>query len=119
MTLKEARAARRAKSGLRRRKTGIQRTVRSSLTAAVIGEPAFSTVASRLLEPSVTRAATPTPATSVAQTSETTTIFGCVVRSAVKSEKLFITPSPGSHPVSRDDPEKGSRGIMVGPRGVG
>src|SRR5215470_1047593 len=97
-TQKKAPRKGRAKWGVEKTKNR-QRTVRSVLVEAVIGAPALTTVASKRLpavaEPSVTRAATPTPATSVAQTSETTTIFRWVMRSAVKSEELFMGPSPG------------------------
>src|ERR1700745_2911223 len=70
--------------------------VRDSLVAAVPGLPALITVASNRpsAEPSATRAATPRPATSVAQTSATATTFRWVMRSAVNIEKLFITRAP-------------------------
>src|SRR3954462_8956128 len=70
--------------------------VRSSLLDAVIGLLALTTVTSTRpsLAPSVTRAATPMPATSVAQTSAIATTFRWVMRSAPSIEKLFISPSP-------------------------
>src|SRR3954467_6298484 len=70
--------------------------VRSSLVDAVIGLLAFTTGTSTRpsLAPSVTRAATPMPATSVAQTSAIATTFRWVMRSAPSIEKLFISPSP-------------------------
>src|SRR5438552_2333270 len=70
-----------------------------ALVEAVIGLSAFTTVASKrpLARPvSVIRCAMPTPATRVANKRATTTIFRWVTRSAVKSEELFIMPSPGS-----------------------
>src|SRR6266404_3828873 len=75
--------------------------VRDSLVEAVTGLPALITVASNRpsAEPSATRAATPRPATSVAQTSATATTFRWVMRSAVNIEKLFITRSPQHLPV--------------------
>src|SRR5262245_22536058 len=75
-----------------------QRMVRPSLVAAVIGLLALTTVASTRPsvagEVSATRAATPMPATRVAQTSATATTFRWVKRSALIIEKLFMTPSP-------------------------
>src|SRR3954452_9973085 len=70
--------------------------VRSSVLDAVIGLLALTTVTSPppSLAPSVTRAATPMPATSVAQTSAIATTFRWVMRSALSIEKLFISPSP-------------------------
>src|SRR5262249_61389011 len=75
--------------------------VRDSLVEAVTGLPALITVASNRpsAPPSATRAATPRPATSVAQTSATATTFRWVMRSAVYIEKLFITRSPQHLPV--------------------
>src|SRR5260370_32909025 len=75
--------------------------VRDSLVEAVTGLPALITVASNRPsgEPSATRAATPRPATSVAQTRATATTFRWVMRSAVNIEKLFITRSPQHLPV--------------------
>src|SRR5215471_12814715 len=75
--------------------------VRGSLVEAVTGLPALITVASSRpsVAPSATRAATPRPATSVAQTSATATTFRWVMRSAVNIEKLFITRSPQHLPV--------------------
>src|ERR1700758_2190373 len=75
--------------------------VRDSLVEAVTGLPALITVASNRpsAEPSGTRAATPRPATSVAQTSATAPTFRWVMRSAVNIEKLFITSSPQHLPV--------------------
>src|SRR5260370_20151731 len=75
--------------------------VRDSLVEAVTGLPALITVASNRPsgEPSATRAATPRPATSVAQTSATATTFRWVMRSAVNIEKLFITRSPQHLPI--------------------
>src|SRR3954451_17248018 len=70
--------------------------VRSSLLDAVIGLLGLTTVTSTRPSPapSVTRAATPIPATSVAQTSAIATTFRWVMRSAPSIEKLFILPSP-------------------------
>src|SRR6476659_1223262 len=70
--------------------------VRSSPVDAVIGLLALTTVTSTRPSPapSVTRAATPMPATSVAQTSAIATTFRWVMRSAPSIEKLFISPSP-------------------------
>jgi hypothetical protein len=72
--------------------------VRPSLVAAVIGLLALTTVASTRPsvagEVSATRAATPMPATRVAQTRATATTFRWVMRSALIIEKLFMTPSP-------------------------
>src|SRR6516165_154957 len=65
---------------------------------ALMGAPGLITLASyRALAviPSVTRAAMPIPATTVAQTSETTTILRWVMRSAVNMEVLFMTLLPG------------------------
>src|SRR5215472_16404681 len=75
--------------------------VRGSLVEAVTGLPALITVASNRpsVAPSATRAATPRPATSVAQTSATATTFRWVMRSAVNIEKLFMTRSPQHLPV--------------------
>src|SRR4029077_3725559 len=79
-----------------------QRMVRGSLTDAVTGAPGLITVASSrpsaAADWSVTRAARPTPATIIAQTSATATTLRWVARSAVSSEKLFMT-SPQDHPV--------------------
>src|SRR5512144_2821915 len=85
--------------------------VRSSLLDAVIGLLALTTVASIRPSPalSVTRAATPMPATSVAQTSAIATTFRWVMRSALNIEKLFITPSPrGPLLIGRAGQAKGS-----------
>src|SRR5262249_33465356 len=92
---KKKRGRPRGQGGVERKRTR-QRIVLLSPAAAVIGLPALITVASMrpVVAPSVRRAATPTPATSVAQMSDTTTIFRWVIRSAVKSEELFIVPSP-------------------------
>src|SRR3954469_4992547 len=70
--------------------------VRSSLLDAVIGLLALTTVTSVRPSPapSVTRAATPMPATSAGQTSAIATTFRWVMRSAPSIEKLFISPSP-------------------------
>jgi len=86
--------------------------VSPSLLSAVTDLLALITVASTrpllLAEPSVTRAAIPIAATNIAQMSEITTIFRWVVRSAVKSVELFITPSPRVSSISRNDREQGS-----------
>src|SRR5262249_506040 len=73
-----------------------QRTVLASVEA-VTGVPALITVASRRPLPALSamRAATPMPATRVAHTSDTATIFTWGVRSAVNIEKLFMGRSPG------------------------
>src|SRR5262245_41809015 len=68
--------------------------VRGSPAVAVTGLPGLTTVALAVPESSVTRAAKPTPTTSVAQTSATITTFRWVSRLAASSEKLFMTPSP-------------------------
>src|SRR5262249_7488541 len=75
--------------------------VRGSLVEAGTGLPALITVAPHppSVAPSATRAATPRPATSVAQTSATATTFRWVMRSAVNIEKLFMTRSPQHLPV--------------------
>src|SRR3954471_5958254 len=89
--------------------------VRSSLLDAVIGLLALTTVTSTRPSPapSVTRAATPMPATSVAQTSAIATTFKWVMRSAPSIEKLFMSsPSPEAPCfIGRAGPEKGSWGL--------
>src|SRR4029077_8225765 len=66
----------------------VQRTVESLLAEAVIGLTALTTgdvasiPANPLMLPSARRAATPMPATTVANTSDSTTIFTWVMRSA-------------------------------------
>src|SRR6516162_2115417 len=77
---------------LRRQADGNQRIV-ISLLAAMTGALALITLASARLPavvPSVARAAMPMPATTVAQISDTATIFRWVIRSAVKMEVLFM-----------------------------
>src|SRR3954470_16911053 len=89
--------------------------VRSSLLDAVIGLLALTTVTSTRPSPapSVTRAATPMPATSVAQTSAIATTFRWVMRSAPSIEKLFMSsPSPEAPCfIGRAGQEKGSWGL--------
>src|SRR5207302_3061418 len=81
---------------LRLRHVACQRMVRGSLADAVTGVAGLITVASSrpsdAADWSVTRAANPTPATIIAQTSATATTLRWVARSAVSSEKLFMTP---------------------------
>src|ERR1700716_2996944 len=62
----------------------------------------------------LTRAAMPMPATIVAQTRDTTTIFRWVPRSAVNIEELFMASSqasPTRSNIGRRDQEKGSREV--------
>src|SRR6516165_10389414 len=64
-----------------------------SLLAAVTGVSALITFASSRLPtvPSVARAATPMPATTLAQMSDTAMILRWVIRSALKMDVLFMT----------------------------
>src|SRR5215472_1012400 len=81
--------------------------VRGSPADAVTGLAGLTTVALAVPEPSVTRAAKPMPTTSVAKASATATTFRWARRSAVSSEKLFMTHSP-----DRGD-KKRAAGVVV------
>src|SRR5215813_11714077 len=87
--------------------------VRSPLADAVTGAAGLITVASSRPSDaanwSVTRAARPMPATIIAQTRATATTLRWVARSAVSSEKLFMT-LPQDHPVfGRGETTEGSK----------
>jgi len=76
-----------------RREADVNQRIVILLLAAMTRALALITLASARLPavvPSVARAAMPMPATTVAQISDTATIFRWVIRSAVKMEVLFM-----------------------------
>src|SRR5689334_3828225 len=83
--------------------------VRDSLADAVTGVAGLITVASSRPSSALIRAARPAPATIIAQTSATATTLRWVARSAVSSEKLFMT-LPRDLPVfGRGETREGSK----------